>query len=665
MGDIFSIPIVFVLGLGSTTVCVDFNFYQKFTFSNNWKLILLRSLTSKYRYIYVLMYPLYLSSSQESASSVSAYRERIRVEGGFGNLSSSIQNINRRFLNDSNFLLLIDSFPSTTNTSNSLSLNFSSTTLFDENMDSTIRYLEDNSIRNEGRFSLTARSLLRFLEDSEMSDHDRVLTANNMIRFTTHNDNIDRINDRSYNRTQELYNQAPRNNIIRNLIAPLPQCQIVDRPMTSLEYNNDLSMSNNCIEMSTPDESEIIQDHPKRELIGANSKSEISQAVLGTSTNSASLPTTTPGSVHNTNELIKSNTNVHHGNGNTSLVEMVAVKHCGELEGNQHTSIHDLKSKILTLHRREIGPNIPDFMLFKVLQRLDLSHNRIEKFDPRSIQCNTLSELVLSHNKIGGKLQFPSTFIDSIDDDHPSSKMSGIHGLRKLDLSFNSILSVNGLSHLPRLTELNLDGNSFTIINETNCEESQLKKLSVTKMKYSLVSFRRNGVPGVPFPRLEELSVDGFPEMAYWQEFPSTLQKFEVYRSRIEYLPCLYILPMTLRVLKLENIDDLKTLPGYFRDHFPDMEELYLPNNRLNSFYNILECIPNRRLNTIDLSGNPIARKFEIQQKERMRECEVHATNNFGELEAPATNSSDLESLLKMVCPHVTTIYILNSKPKN
>lgn len=510
---------------------------------------------------------------------------------------------------------------------------------------SSLIYNENNTVDDTDR-GMSIGQFGEFLEDSMFDEDIRNYISKKAVDYAIMIDMIDKNNGIMPNRLKRLVSELPETNRVHQYIK--------DRSQVMLSEQNTNSPDNYGNRMKYCSEEDTINPQPQAsphtvfregcfQKEEKRSGKDTSDTPLTSGTTYRPSKSSIPIYVTKTEETVKQSTR------NSS-----EKSHSGEKEPESYER-ERRKVLNLSLKGNGIGPSIPDFSIYINLRMLNLSHNRITTFNYKVLEDMPLTELNLSYNQIGGYLNFQNMISSGVERDGLKSSKGGIYTLQKLDLSFNSILAISGISCLPKVMDLNLDGNSFTVISEIDTKNSQLRKLSMKEMKYSLVSATINGVPGVNFPHLAEFSVDGFPEMAFWKEFPSTLKKLEIYRSCVEYLPSFDLIPRTLRILKLRNILGLVKIPLNFKTHFHDMEELYFSNNRLDSCQNIVSCIPTQNLTTIDLSGNPVARKYEIQQREgNLRNKDINEMTF-------AKNSHDLVDLLRMACPNITAIYISSS----
>lgn len=321
----------------------------------------------------------------------------------------------------------------------------------------------------------------------------------------------------------------------------------------------------------------------------------------------------------------------------------------------------------LDISYNNIGPDLSFLFSCLHLRNINLSHNNITSLKGLKDSWLPLVKLNLSHNEIKGPLDFKeiidlpkcSNLIRPNKQNKKITNMKGWLMIEKLDLSHNKISEVKNISLLPNLRVLNLDGNPIKFLQDDSSDIFKLEELSLKDTSYKLRSIQGNNYKGIPFKNVKTLKLDGFYEMSVWSHIPKNIENLEIKDTFRKCLPKWTHLPKNLKILRLENIKDLTRLPANFNLIVPFLEELYLPNNNLDSCHNLLSTIPTEYLKRIDLRGNPIAIKYEIENdSDQESQYKVHEIQ-FSIKDK--TKRHNLYSLLRLYCPHLKTI-MLRSK---
>ncbi|SMN18754.1 similar to Saccharomyces cerevisiae YOR373W NUD1 Component of the spindle pole body outer plaque, required for exit from mitosis [Maudiozyma saulgeensis] len=325
----------------------------------------------------------------------------------------------------------------------------------------------------------------------------------------------------------------------------------------------------------------------------------------------------------------------------------------------------------LNISDNNIGPDLTLLKECLHLRSVNLSHNNITSLDGICSSWLPLIELDLSHNDISGIIDFKDFVLDDSIQNLNESLNSNAHSLHYkgwftieiLNLSYNKITEIRNISLLPSLKEINLNGNPIKSLIETSKHKSSIKRLLLRDTSYKLKAVI--GVNGheLLFPFLKSLEIDGFRDMNKWPSIPETVSSLEILDCFQEHLPKWSIFPTTLKILKLERINNLKHLPTNFSTLLPNLEELYLPNNNLVSCHNILSTVPTNKLFLIDLRGNPIAIKYEIENQDPNNE-NISEIRRMHDIEKCHKIKPNLFNLLCLGFPRLRTILLRNKSPK-
>lgn len=310
-----------------------------------------------------------------------------------------------------------------------------------------------------------------------------------------------------------------------------------------------------------------------------------------------------------------------------------------------------------------VGPDLSFLKHCLHLRVINLSHNNISSLDGLSNSWVPLKELDLSHNYISGTIDFKEVIYKSKHSNGKRQEDKGWFSIEILNLSHNQITQIKNISYLPSLKELKLNGNPIESIIDTSKKYSQLRKLSIKGTSYKLQHIKGPNGTEIPYPFLIDLQIDGFRDMSKLNNFPTEIVNLEIVDCFKGHLPKWKLFPESIKTLTLQRINDLKELPTNFSTILPNLESLNLSNNNLSSCYNILSTIPIRNLTTIDLRGNPVAIKYEIenqdQEKEDISGIRCQHDKNDGRRLKP-----NLFNLLCLGCPKLRTI-LLRGKDKS
>lgn len=295
----------------------------------------------------------------------------------------------------------------------------------------------------------------------------------------------------------------------------------------------------------------------------------------------------------------------------------------------------------LIIPYNSFGPDLNFLSGCLHLREVDLSFNNIYSLNGIATSRVPLKILNLSSNKICGHIDFREIIQKGND-----IKFQSWLTIEYLDLSRNQIKSVKNISLLPNLRTLNLDDNPIEFIEESNPKSvSNLRNLMVRNTLYKFKGIKLSLNNELPFQRLTALRIDGFPDVSTWSTFPTGLQELEIRNTFTSCLPRWQHLPKSLRVLKLENIEDLTSLPPKLCDYVPYLKELLLPNNKLKSCYNLIEALPTECLTKIDLRHNVIALKHNNQK-----------------IYSKAESKEDLPHLIRLTCPNIKVIVLSDNE---
>lgn len=309
-----------------------------------------------------------------------------------------------------------------------------------------------------------------------------------------------------------------------------------------------------------------------------------------------------------------------------------------------------------------IGPDLSFLKNFLHLRLINLSHNSITSLDGLFNSWVPLKELDLSHNYISGIVDFKDIVFKGQNSNNKRKEDKGWFSLEILNLSHNKITQIKNISYLPSLKELNLNGNPIESLIDTSKKYSHLKKLSIKGTSYKLQNIRGPNGTEIPYPYLTDLQIDGFCEMSKLNKIPNEIENLEIVDCFKGHLPKWRLFPGSIKTLTLQRINDLMELPTNFSTILPNLENLNLSSNNLNSCYNILSTIPIKNLTIIDLRDNPIAIKYEIEnqdlEKEDITRIRHLHNNNDGKRLKP-----NLFNLLCLGCPKLRTI-LLRGKVK-
>ena len=213
---------------------------------------------------------------------------------------------------------------------------------------------------------------------------------------------------------------------------------------------------------------------------------------------------------------------------------------------------------------------------FPALKSLDLSHNRISKFEGLD-HLASLTELILWNNQI--------------------SKLEGLNALSSLTelyLLDNQIAKLEGLNSLTSLTGLNLSGNQISKLEGLD----SLTSLTVLDLSYNQIS------------KLEGLaSLTSLTRLDLSDNQISKLEGLNALSSLTE----LYL--SGNQIAKLEGLD-----------HLTSLRMLYLSKNQIN---NLEELKDLTQLQKLDVSGNKIQSVDDIKLLapilgQRLKDLKIH-----------------------------------------
>jgi len=190
------------------------------------------------------------------------------------------------------------------------------------------------------------------------------------------------------------------------------------------------------------------------------------------------------------------------------------------------------------------------------LENLDLSHNNLTNLSPRTFSAlQSLNTLSLSHNKI----------------ENLEGEIFSIQKLQTLDVSFNSILKIglNVFDKAYNLRTLNLSNNNIAKIDDYKIASLETLDLSCN-----------NKVTVGP---------DAFTSL-------KSLKWLSLASNSLEEVPLKVEMVAELRVLHLEG-NAIKELGDSVKQ--PKLEELYVQNNRLQTF-----DVNGARLRVLNVSSN-------------------------------------------------------------
>lgn len=318
----------------------------------------------------------------------------------------------------------------------------------------------------------------------------------------------------------------------------------------------------------------------------------------------------------------------------------------------------------LNISDNNIGPDLTLLKACLHLRSVNLSHNKIRSLEGIYDSWLPLIELDLSHNEITGIIDFKKIVFSNLTQKQNSNSFhyKGWFTIEILNLSYNKITEVKNISLLPNLKEINLNGNPIHSLSELTKQISNIKRLLLRDTSYKLKAIMSLNGHELPFPFLETFKTDGFRDMNKWPGIPETVTSLEISDCFQEHLPKWNIFPNTLKILKLERISDLQQLPSNFSSLLPNLEELYLPNNNLVSCHNILSTVPTNKLFLIDLRGNPIAIKYEIENQDPDNE-NISEIRRINGIENCRKIKPNLFSLLCLGFPRLRTILLRNKSP--
>ncbi|KAG0662642.1 hypothetical protein C6P45_001061 [Maudiozyma exigua] len=309
-----------------------------------------------------------------------------------------------------------------------------------------------------------------------------------------------------------------------------------------------------------------------------------------------------------------------------------------------------------------IGPDLSFLKHSLHLRVVNLSHNDIESLEGLSNSWVPMKELDLSYNRISGIVDFKDIINRSVRNNSAQQDDKGWFSIEILNLSDNEICQIKNISYLPSLKVLNLNGNPIESIIETSKRVSKLERLYIKGTSYKLQNIKGPSGTEIPYPFLVDLQIDGFREMSKLNTLPTEIENLGIVDCFKGYLPKWKLFPKSIKTLNLEQITDLSELPTKFSSILPNLETLNLANNNLNSCHNILSTIPIRNLTMIDLRGNPVAIKYEIENQDLEKE-DISEIRRYHNVDGSKQLKPNLFNLLCLGCPKLRII-LLRGKDK-
>ncbi|PDP45832.1 miro-like protein [Porphyromonas gingivalis] len=235
---------------------------------------------------------------------------------------------------------------------------------------------------------------------------------------------------------------------------------------------------------------------------------------------------------------------------------------------------------------------------FPALKSLDLSHNRISKFEGLD-HLASLTELILWNNQI--------------------SKLEGLNALSSLTelyLLDNQIAKLEGLNSLTSLTGLNLSGNQISKLEGLD----SLTSLTVLDLSYNQIS-KLEGLASLTSLTRLDLSYNQISKLEGLNALSSLT---ELYLSGNQ-------------IAKLEGLDHLTSLINLFLSgnriskidglaSLTSLRMLYLSKNQIN---NLEELKDLTQLQKLDVSGNKIQSVDDIKLlapilEQRLKDLKIH-----------------------------------------
>lgn len=279
----------------------------------------------------------------------------------------------------------------------------------------------------------------------------------------------------------------------------------------------------------------------------------------------------------------------------------------------QIVNLHDYNNiEVLNLSHNKIKGNLNFIKSCHRLRDLDLSFNEIDFIE---LGDSNLINVNLSHNKIRGTLD-----------------LIGKTSLQEINLSNNNIKSIINIPTTLRV--LNVNNNNYSITLQINKQMPFLTTLHNNNHNSNQALQQ-----SMPLHYLQNLKILTTSSTTCLDTLPQNLTSLTILgtgendNNKIPWDS----LPPTLQSLTIKNCN-LKSLPcnsdmyGIPRDmQFNALKKLNLSNNSLTSCHNLIEFLPFKSLQEIDIRGNPFVNARDTETRE--------AINHALRLAAPALHT--------------------------
>lgn len=266
----------------------------------------------------------------------------------------------------------------------------------------------------------------------------------------------------------------------------------------------------------------------------------------------------------------------------------------------------------LNLSHNKLDYNLSFLSTLKHLHTVDLSFNSINSIDD-NLGISRIRKLNLSHNNIAGIIDFEKVL--KYNSNVYCNRSICWLTVEELDLSNNGITEIRNTSMLKNLRVLNLDSNPIASMTDAEDHKS-LRTLSITNtsLKLKKIDIHR-------YKLLRKLKIDLHDDvMQGWTSstLPPELEELHVENGSLHQLPEWSVIPPTLHGLTLRNVKGLKELPPNLTGQLPVLKELDLTNNEFASWFRVIERIPTKQLCKLTLVGNPLVRGLGREDVDRL-----------------------------------------------
>ncbi|KAG0613110.1 hypothetical protein M758_6G077900 [Ceratodon purpureus] len=310
------------------------------------------------------------------------------------------------------------------------------------------------------------------------------------------------------------------------------------------------------------------------------------------------------------------------GVGEAMEVEAVNVAEAGT--GGERAKVEDDEENILDLTSFQLH-DLTDVDLPATLAELDLTSNRLVSIDPRIANLSHLQKLSFEQNLIADEAV---TVLN---------QWTALHGLQELVLRDNKLLRIPSLSNFVNLTLLDVSFNKVTSMNGLSAVSSTLAELYLSKNEIPEIK----EIEHLSKLRVLELGSNKIRVMEGLDQLKE-LQQLWLGRNRIQSVN----MSGLTNLLKISLQSNRLTSMAGFQECV-NLTELYLSHNHIS----VMEGLSTlRNLRVLDLASNKISALSNLDELSRLEDLWLN-DNNIASMD-------DIEIKLTGCKNSLTTVYL-------